>query len=67
MVQGVPDYDGVAKTVFRPDLYEDAMRDLGAKHGGRDERPETLFDGKTFDPAQPEAYATGFDIHALKG
>lgn len=66
MVQGAPDYEGVAKTVFRPDLYEEAMRELKVTHGGRDDRPETLFDGHTFDPSQPEAYATGFPIHSLK-
>ncbi len=67
MVQGAPDYAGVVSKVFRPDLYEEAMKEIGHAHGGRDDRPETLFDGKTFDPSQPEAYATGFAVHALKG
>jgi len=67
MVTGAPDYEGVAAAVFRPDLYEDAMKGLGVPQGGRDDRPEIFFDGKTFDPAKPEAYATSFDIHTLKG
>ncbi len=67
MVTGTPDYDGVVNQVFRPDLYEEAMKEYGIKHAGRDDQPETLFDGKTFDPAQPEAYATGFAINNLKG
>jgi nitrate/nitrite transport system substrate-binding protein len=67
MVQGTPDYAGVAKQVMRPDLYEEAMKELGYKHGGRDDKPETLFDGKTFDPAKPEAYAASFAVNGLKG
>jgi hypothetical protein len=30
-----------------------------------DMRTETLFDGITFDPAQPEAYAQGFAVHNM--
>ena len=66
MVQGTPDYEGIASTVFRPDLYEGAMKEMGVKPAGLDNRPETLFDGKTFDPAQPEAYAASFEIHSRK-
>ncbi len=62
MVEGAPDYAGVADQVMRPDLYEEAMKELGVEHGGRDDRPETLFDGVTFDPAKPEAYALGFAV-----
>ena len=29
-----PDYQGVAKQVMRGDLYEEAMKELGYKHGG---------------------------------
>lgn len=67
MVTGTPDYDGVVSQVFRPDLYEEAMKNYGIQHAGRNDQPETLFDGTTFDPAQPEAYATGFAINNLKG
>jgi nitrate/nitrite transport system substrate-binding protein len=67
MVSGTPDYAGVAKQVMRPDLYEAAMKEIGVTHGGLDVKPETLFDGVTFDPAKPEAYARGFKVHALKG
>jgi nitrate/nitrite transport system substrate-binding protein len=67
MVQGAPDYAGVAKQVMRTDLYEEAMKELSYKHGGRDDKPETLFDGKVFDPAKPEAYATSFAVHSVKG
>ena len=66
MVQGAPDYDGVASSVFRPDLYSDAMKELGVAPTALDNRPETLFDGKTFDPAHPEAYAASFEVHSRK-
>src|SRR4051794_20626314 len=67
MVTGTPDYDGVAKQVMRNDIYEEAMKEIGYKHGGKDEKPETLFDGKTFDPKNPEKYATSFEINSIKG
>ncbi len=67
MVTGTPDYTGVARRVMRADLYEEAMKEIGCRHGGADSRPETLFDGKAFDSAHPEAYATSFAVHSLKG
>ena len=66
MVTGTPDYAGVAKQVMRPDIYEEAMKEMGYAHGGADAAPETLFDGKTFDPAKPDEYATSFDVHSMK-
>jgi len=67
MVEGRPDYEGVARQVMRPDLYEEAMRELGYAHGGRNDDPETLFDGVTFDPKDPERYATSFPVHSMRG
>jgi nitrate/nitrite transport system substrate-binding protein len=67
MVSGTPDYEGVAKKVMRTDIYEEAMKEIGVTHGGLDNSPETLFDGITFDPANPEAYAKAFAVHNLKG
>lgn len=67
MVTGAPDYAGIAAKVARTDLYEAAMKEIGAVHSGRDDRPETLFDGIPFDPAQPEAYAQAFAVKNLKG
>jgi nitrate/nitrite transport system substrate-binding protein len=67
MVTGAPDYAGVVRQVMRTDLYEEAMKEIGWKHGGRDDKPETLFDGKAFDPARPEEYARSFAVHAMKG
>jgi nitrate/nitrite transport system substrate-binding protein len=67
MVEGAPDYAGVAKQVMRGDIYEAAMKEIGYKHGGADMKPETLFDGVKFDPAKPEDYAKGFAVNGLKG
>jgi nitrate/nitrite transport system substrate-binding protein len=67
MVVGTPDYAGVARQVMRADIYEEAMKEIGVKHGGRDDKPETLFDGVTFDPAKAEAYAKSFKVQSLKG
>lgn len=66
-VDGAPDYEGVAKQVMRSDIYEEAMKEIGYMHGGVDEKPETLFDGVTFDPTSDlEAYAASFAVKTLK-
>ena len=44
-----------------------AMKEIGYAHGGLDNKPETLFDGVTFDPSKPEEYAKGFAVNNLKG
>jgi len=67
MVEGPPDYEGIAKKVMRTDLYEEAMKEIGYEHGGPSMEPETLFDGVKFDPAKPEDYATSFAVKNLKG
>jgi len=67
MVDAAPDYAGVARKVMRTDLYERALKELGVSHGGASDAPETLFDGVTFDPKEPEKYATSFAVHGRKG
>lgn len=67
MMDEAPDYAGIAKKVMRADLYEEAMKELGAAHGGPTMEPETLFDGVVFDPAKPEEYARGFAVGSVKG
>jgi nitrate/nitrite transport system substrate-binding protein len=34
MVTGAPDYAGITRKVFRGDLYESAMKEIGFAHGG---------------------------------
>lgn len=66
--EGAPDYEAVTRRVMRPDLYEGAMKQLGYKHGGLDERPEKLFDGSVFDPkGDLEGYAASSPVKSLKG
>ena len=68
LVKGAPDYEGIAKQVMRPDIYEEAMKEIGHAHGGLDNSKETLFDGVAFDPAGDlEAYAKGFAVNSVKG
>jgi nitrate/nitrite transport system substrate-binding protein len=65
--EGAVDYAAVAKQVMRPDLYEEAMKEIGYAHGGLSETPETLFDGKAFDPkGDLDAYAASFDVKSIK-
>src|SRR3954470_22679256 len=66
LIDSTPDYEGIAKQVMRPDIYEEAMKEIGYSHGGADNKPETLFDGITFDPTKPEEYAKGFAVHSMK-
>jgi nitrate/nitrite transport system substrate-binding protein len=67
-VQGAPDYESVAKQVMRPDIYEEAMKEIGYQHGGLDDSPWTMFDGVPFDPkGNLEAYAKGFAVNSIKG
>ena len=41
--------------------------DRRTRTAARDDKPETLFDGMTFDPAKPEEYAQSFAVNSLKG
>jgi len=64
MVKEAPDYAGVAKRVVRPDIYLDAMKELGVKVNVAEEQKITLFDG-TFDGKDPEKYARSFPINSV--
>jgi nitrate/nitrite transport system substrate-binding protein len=66
MVPSAPDYKGVAAQVMRHDIYEEAMKEIGYQHGGLNNKPEKFFDGAIFDPAKPEEFAHGFEVHNLK-
>jgi nitrate/nitrite transport system substrate-binding protein len=68
LVTGAPDYEGITKKVMRPDIYEEAMKEIGYAHGGENNDAETLFDGVAFDPkGNLEAYAKGFAVKNVKG
>jgi nitrate/nitrite transport system substrate-binding protein len=59
------DYRGIVDQVNRPDLFRAVAKDLGLEAPADDLRAETLFDGMTFDPAEPERYARGFAVNNL--
>jgi nitrate/nitrite transport system substrate-binding protein len=68
MVSGKPDYDGIAAKVMRPDLYLDAMKEIGVTDRAQDDSGWTMFDGVAFDPkGDLEAYAKGFAVQNSKG
>ena len=68
LVEGAPDYEGVAKQVMRGDLYTEAMKEIGDTAGVPDDSAETLFDGVKIDPKSDlEAYAKGSAVHSMKG
>jgi nitrate/nitrite transport system substrate-binding protein len=65
MVKEAPDYAGIVNRVHRPDVYREVAKEMGVEVPKSDMKTETLFDGVTFDPAKPEAYARGFAVHSL--
>lgn len=68
MVTGKPDYDGVAKSVMRGDLYSEAMKEIGVTDRAQDDSGWEMFDGVKFDPkGDLEAYAKGFAVNNAKG
>ena len=66
MVKGTPDYKGIVDKVMRPDMYMEAMKELGVKTTAPVMQPVKLFDG-TFDPKDPEKYAKAFPVNSLVG
>src|SRR5688500_4260232 len=66
LTKGAPDYNGVVKRVIRPDIYLEAMKELGVKVNVAEEQKITLFDG-VFDGKDPEKYAKSFPINSLVG
>ena len=67
LVQGTPDYAGVTRSVLRPDLFAEALRELGEPVAPADTGAVKLFDGKIFDPEAPEDYAQSFALKSPKG
>ena len=65
MVKEAPDYKKVVDRVHRPDLYREVAKEMGIETPREDAKKETLFDGVTFDPGDPEKYAKGFAVHSM--
>lgn len=64
-VKEPPDYKGIVDRVHRPDIFREVAKEMGVETPREDMRKETLFDGVTFDPADPEKYAKSFAIHSM--
>src|SRR6266446_4822210 len=65
MVKEPPDYKGLVDRVHRPDLYREVAQEMGIETPREDMKKETLFDGVTFDPVDPEKYAKSFAVHSM--
>ena len=65
MVKGTPDYAGISKRVMRPDIYMEAMKELGVTPKVTPVQKFALWDGVPFDAANPEQYARAFPINSL--
>ncbi len=64
MVKGAPDYAGVVKKVMRPDIYLEAVKELGVSVKVAMLDKVSLADS-TLEAADPEKYARSFPIHSL--
>ena len=64
MVKGAPDYAGVVKRVMRPDIYMEAMKEIGVTPKVAPLTKWTFWDGVAFDAANPEQYARSFPINS---
>ena len=61
MVKGTLPYQQTVNQVMRPDLYAEAMKEMGVKYTANDMAPVKLADS-TFDPRNPDGYAQGFPV-----
>jgi nitrate/nitrite transport system substrate-binding protein len=66
MLREAPDYMGMAEQVNQITLYREAAAKLGIAVPDSPLRASTLMDGRLWDGSDPEAYATGFNLDALR-
>jgi nitrate/nitrite transport system substrate-binding protein len=65
MVKQAPDYQSIANRVMRPDIYLEAMKELGVTPKIAEIQKFTLFDNIPFDAKEPEKYARSFPVHGM--
>ena len=65
LVKGAPDYNAIANRVMRPDIYLEAMKEMGVTKKVAELQKLALWDGMPFDAADPEKYATSAAINSL--
>ncbi len=64
LTKGAPDYAGVPKRVMRPDIYLEAMKEIGVTTDGRRGTDRSRCSTASFDGKDPERYARSFPIHS---
>jgi nitrate/nitrite transport system substrate-binding protein len=65
MVSGAPDYAKIVNKVMRPDIYLEAMKEIGVKPEVPDMQKVKFQDGSQFDPKDPEKYAHSFAVNSI--
>jgi nitrate/nitrite transport system substrate-binding protein len=65
LTKEAPDYQGVANRVLRPDIYLEAMKEMGVTAKVADIQKIALNDAAVFDTKEPEKYARSFSIHNM--
>jgi len=65
LAKQTPDYQGIVKRVMRPDIYMEAMKELGVTPTIAPAQRITLWDGSVFDGKDPERYARSFPVHSI--
>jgi len=66
LTKGAPDYEGIPRRVIRPDIYLEAMKEMGVTVKVAEEQKITLFDG-VFDGKDPDKYARSFPVNSIVG
>ena len=56
-----------SKRVMRPDIYMEAMKEMGVTPKVEPLTKWTFWDGGAFDAASPEKYALSFPINSVAG
>lgn len=66
MVGGAIDYDAVASSIMRRDLYESALRDLGVTPEAPIDEPIAFWDGTAFDHRRAAEHVREYAVHSRK-
>ena len=65
MILQTPDYAGIVNKVIRPDIYLEAMKEIGVKADVQEMQKVKFQDGSVFDPKESEKYAHSFAVHSM--
>lgn len=66
MVEGALDYDVVANSIMRRDLYDSALSDLGVTAAAPIDEPIALWDGTAFDHRRAAEHVREYAVHSRK-